>query len=59
MSPELVSLLITQAVPLLLKEYETLRQKGDFTLVQLAALDKQIASYSDYSANPQWKPDDK
>jgi hypothetical protein len=54
---ELISLFITQVIPLIMKEYANLSQKGEFTDAQRAALDAQIASYSDFVANPAWKPD--
>lgn len=57
LTEELVSLLISQGIPLILKEYSNLKQKGSFTDEQRTALDAQIAGFSDYATNPQWKPD--
>lgn len=57
LTEELISLLITQGIPLIIKEYDNLKQKGSFTPEQRTTLDAQIASYGDYVTNPQWKPD--
>jgi hypothetical protein len=57
MGTELVTVLIGTVLPLAIKEYDNLSQKGEFTDAQLATMKGQIQSYRDFVANPQWQPD--
>lgn len=52
---EIISL-VMQLIPFAIKEYEVLKEKGDFTPEQRAKLDAQIQSFRDFAAQPQWDP---